>query len=168
MSDYEQLQKTVSVLTAFEIVFLILGILLFITAVVLFIKFKIPNVYSEISGAKKQKQLSQMKAEKQLDVSNVYEPKFKTTEEKQKIESSPPRKRNGTVSKEVQKENKKVKRHETSLANVDRQTLVMDKAKNRQTSKQHQTVVIEKNNIEKQKYSVIEEIVIINSDEIIN
>ena len=44
----------------------------------------------------------------------------------------------------------------------------MDKAKNRQTSKQHQTVVIEKNNIEKQKYSVIEEIVIINSDEIIN
>ena len=168
MSDYEQLQKTVSVLTAFEIVFLILGILLFITAVVLFIKFKIPNVYSEISGAKKQKQLSQMKAEKQLDVSNVYEPEFKTTEEKQKIESSPPHKRNGTVSKEVQKENKKVKRHETSLANNDRHTMVMDKSKRHKTAKQHQTVVMDKKDEVKRKYTVTDETVIINSDEIIN
>lgn len=170
MSDYEQLQKTVSVLTAFEIVFLVLGIIGLIAAVVLFVKFKIPNVYSEITGVKKQRQLSQMVAEKQLDVNNVYEVNTKKSDAVQ--EPSPPPKRNGTVSKE--KENaskpaeKKVKRHETSLASNGRQTMVMDKSARHKTHKQHQTVVMDKGQTVKQKYTVVEETAIINSKEIIN
>ena len=46
--------------------------------------------------------------------------------------------------------------------------MVMDKSKRHKTAKQHQTVVMDKKDELKRKYTVIDETVIINSDEIIN
>ncbi len=76
MSDYEQLQKTVSILTAFEIVFLIITAVCLVVAIVLFFKYKIPNVISEVSGKKKQKQLAEMTSNKHSDDKQVLEVKY--------------------------------------------------------------------------------------------
>lgn len=164
MSDYEQLQKTVSILTAFEIVFLIITAVCFVVAIVLFFKYKIPNVISEVSGKKKQKQLAEMTSNKQSNNKKDLEIKYEVVDDlgSQKIEK---KKRSDTIQKD---DVKAKKRHETTFSSNKRQTTVMDKKQSRNgPKKQHHTVVMEKIKTFNKKYDTLDESILIHSDEII-
>lgn len=164
MSDYEKLLKTVNILTVFEVAFLVLAVICLIIAIVLFFKFKMPNVISEISGKKKQRQLEQMRINKQA-VNNIS---FEVKQEVIKGGSSnqnKQKKRNGTVQKD---EVEVVKRHETVLANNKRQTTVMDNTSSQNGQrKTHNTTVMEKKKSTDKKYNTLDETVMLHSDEII-
>lgn len=164
MSDYEQLQKTVSILTTFEIVFLIIAAVCLVVAIVLFFKYKIPNVISEVSGKKKQKQLAEMTSNKHSDDKQVLEVKYESVDNlgSRKEEK---RKRSDTIQKDDVKASK---RHETTLSSNRCQTIVMDKSHSRNgPKKQHHTVVMEKIKAVDKKYDTLDETVLIHSDEII-
>ena len=163
MSDYDILQRTVTILTAFKISFLVIATIFLIVAIVLFFRFKIPNVISEVSGKKKQKQLEQMRAAKQVEISNSFEISHGYVQENNN-DNNVPKKRNGTVSKEDQSSKK---RRETGLAENKRQTTVMDKNKDQAPKKQHLTTVMDKKSKDLKKYNTLEEMVVVHSDEII-
>lgn len=164
MSDYEQLQKTVSILTTFEIIFLIIATVCLIVAITLFFKYKIPNVISEVSGKKKQKQLAEMTSNKQSDDKQVLEIKYEPVDNLNSQQKEK-RKRSDTIQKDDVINSK---RHETTLSPNKRQTSVMDKNRSRNgPKKQHNTVVMEKLKAIHKKYDTLDETVLIHSDEII-
>lgn len=164
MSDYEQLLRTVNILTVFEIIFFVISAVCLIIAVILFFKNEIPIVISEVSGKKKQKQLEQMKINRQIDNSGSFEVKYKSVENE-----NPQPNKHKKRSDTIQKDNAyNEKRHETTLTNNKRQTTVIDENGQRNGSrKQHNTTVMEKKDRTKKKYDALDETIMIHSDEII-
>lgn len=161
MSDYEQLQNTVSILTAFEIVFFVIAGICLIIGIILFFKYKIPNIVLEISGKKKQKRLAEMTTNKQANDNRSVEIKYESSKES----NSKQKKRSDTIQKDDVQISK---RHETTLSQNKRQTTVMDKNRSvNESRKQHNTVIMEKKKAVDKKYDTLDEMVLIHSDEII-
>jgi hypothetical protein len=164
--EYEQLIKTTKILTVFEVVFVVLALIALGITICLFIKFKIPKLFSEITGKAKQKQIEQMKEERTSN--GITGVNFNFVDDNyESSESSNKKAHSGTVSRE---DLNKKKRRETSLAQKNkRQTVAMERenvAKSNKSS--HQTVVAKRQyESESIKLEVIDELLLINSKEVI-
>ncbi len=164
MSDYEQLQYIIKVLTGFEIAFFSLAVICLIVSVIIFIKLKIPYTISLLSGKKKQKQLAEMKAEKELSIQNTNNSFDGNIIKNVEVDNSH-KPHSDTISKS---EIKISKRHETVLDSRKRQTVVQkEKQISRSEKKQHQTVVMQRKDKEVKSYKTLDEKIFINSDEFI-
>ena len=163
MSEYEHLTKITNILHIFEIAFIVFAGIALILAIVFFIKYKIPKVISEISGKQKQKQLEKMQADKSMANTDDYHIGFSDSSGNNGSETS--KKSHGTVSKDS---GSAKKRRETGLAKNERKTALMDKRSTAENQrKTHQTVALNRSKEQIPDLIVIDEILIIASDEVI-
>lgn len=164
--EYEQLIKATKALTGLEIAFIVFAAIAFIITVYLFIKYKVPNLILEITGKARQKQIEIMEAERtSKNIANLNF-KFDDDSNEYKESADSKRQRNGTVSRD---ERKKKSRRQTTLSKSNRKTVAIDRERVPQTNKSsHHTVAIKRNDdAESIKLEVIDELLIINSKEII-
>ena len=164
--EYEQLIKATELLTGLKITFIILGAIAFIISVYLFIKYKVPNLILEITGKTRQKQIEIMETERTYN--KVPNSSFNFDEYSDRYEESLDYKKqkNGTVSKD---EGKKRSRRQTILSNKKRKTVAINRESAPSISKSsHHTVAIKRNDdFESVKLEVLDELLILNSKEII-
>ena len=164
--EYEQLIKATELLTGLKITFIILGAIAFIISVYLFIKYKVPNLILEITGKTRQKQIEIMETERTYN--KVPNSSFNFDEYSDRYEESLDYKKqkNGTVSKD---EGKKRSRRQTILSNKKRKTVVINRESAPSINKSsHHTVAIKRNDdFESVKLEVLDELLILNSKEII-
>lgn len=164
--EYEQLIKATEALTGLKITFIVLGLFAFIVSVCLFIKYKVPNLILEITGKTRQKQIEIMQAERTYkDVPNSNF-NFDDYSSKYEESSNSKRQKNGTVSKD---EGKKKSRRQTTLSNKKRKTVAINRESAPHINKSsHHTVAIKRNeDVESIKLEILDEMLIINSKEII-
>lgn len=164
--EYEQLIKATELLTGLKITFIILGAIAFIISVYLFIRYKVPNLILEITGKTRQKQIEIMETERTYN--KVPNSSFNFDEYSDRYEESLDYKKqkNGTVSKD---EGKKRSRRQTILSNKKRKTVAINRESAPSINKSsHHTVAIKRNDdFESVKLEVLDELLIINSKEII-
>ena len=157
MNEYEQLTRVTGILNILQIIFLVLAFVSLSFAVFLFVKYKIPSVYMEISGKKKQRQLEKMQADKAVQGSHGLQ--FHLNSYPEASEESKAPKRSGTVDKE---KGVPRKRRETRLSQKDRKTEVMDRSKRPGVNqKVHQTVAIDRKHTDYPDLEVVEEVLIL-------
>lgn len=161
--EYEQLIRATKALSGLEIAFIVFAIVTFIVSVILFAKYKVPNLISEITGKTRQKRIQQMEAERtNKNISNINLDFSNGSEE---VSSNHNKSRNGTISKDTVKNS----RRQTSLASNKRKTTVIEHESSTKTNKSsRQTVAMQRKDISNAiVFEVIDELLLINSKEVI-